>query len=221
MVKFERHPGLGDNGRKPKDGDVVDTTSGETVEDDTGGEDVETVDTPTTVTFRGKSDRVTITVDPETGLVTISNPAVTMTIDRNKTDRVELEDGTLAFDTDGAAGQAYRLYEAAFDRAPDPQGLGYWVRRLDEGGIDLEQLAELFLSSQEGQEVFAAEDDAAFVDQLYLNVLGREADPEGVAYWAQKLNEDFSKAELLAFFAEAEENVQNTAPVTDAGILFI
>ena len=43
-------------------------------------------------------------------------------------ERLEFADGTLAFDTNGNAGQAYRLYQAAFERTPDPVGVGYHVK---------------------------------------------------------------------------------------------
>jgi hypothetical protein len=39
----------------------------------------------------------------------------------------------VALDVDGAAGQAYRLYQAAFDRAPDKNGLGYWINGWIDG----------------------------------------------------------------------------------------
>ncbi|MEQ1890883.1 MAG: hypothetical protein ABL951_17165, partial [Alphaproteobacteria bacterium] len=50
-------------------------------------------------------------------------------------ERLQFSDGILAFDnlrTD-MAGKGYLLYRAAFDRAPDVEGLGYWVRELDRG----------------------------------------------------------------------------------------
>lgn len=47
-------------------------------------------------------------------------------------DRIEFLDGTYAFDVDGNAGQAYRLYQAAFDRTPDTSGLSHWIKAMDE-----------------------------------------------------------------------------------------
>jgi Ca2+-binding RTX toxin-like protein len=43
-------------------------------------------------------------------------------------ERLQFGDSVLAFDTvKGTPGQAYRLYQAAFDRTPDSAGLGYWI----------------------------------------------------------------------------------------------
>ena len=47
-------------------------------------------------------------------------------------ERLQFTDKTLAFDLDGNAGQAYRLYQAAFDRVPDQGGLGYWIDEMDQ-----------------------------------------------------------------------------------------
>ncbi len=52
-------------------------------------------------------------------------------------ERLQFNDGTLAFDTTGNAGQVYRLYKAALDRTPDQSGLGYWIKQLDAGKGDI------------------------------------------------------------------------------------
>src|SRR5690606_35606360 len=41
-------------------------------------------------------------------------------------ERISFSDKTIALDTAGTAGMAYRLYQAAFDRTPDQAGLSYW-----------------------------------------------------------------------------------------------
>ena len=38
-------------------------------------------------------------------------------------------------DTNGNAGQAYRLYQAAFERTPDPVGVGYHVNDIESNGL--------------------------------------------------------------------------------------
>ena len=64
-------------------------------------------------------------------------------------ERVGFEDGVLAFDTAGNAGQMYRLYQAAFARDPDAEGLGYWIKQLDAGNTNITAIADSFLYSPE------------------------------------------------------------------------
>ena len=87
-------------------------------------------------------------------------------------------DGNLTFDAHDHMAQAYRLYFSALDRAPDTLGLEYWSGRLD-AGASLEQVASGFVSSAEFQSKYGNLDNTAFVNQLYLNVLDRPADPGG------------------------------------------
>jgi len=46
-------------------------------------------------------------------------------------ERIQFTDGTLALDESGNAGQAYRLYQAAFGRTPDTPGLSHNLNLLD------------------------------------------------------------------------------------------
>jgi hypothetical protein len=59
----------------------------------------------------------------------------------------------LAFDTDGIAGQAYRIYKAAFNRTPDNDGLKFWIGELDKG-MSLLQAASGFVGSAEFNSVY-------------------------------------------------------------------
>ncbi|WP_099868076.1 DUF4214 domain-containing protein [Pararhizobium haloflavum] len=197
-------------------------------ESDTGSDEEPGDDEPSDdsgseiVVLPGKSKQVTITIDPETGARTIENPAVILVIEKNEKARLDFEDGTLDFDADGHAGKAYRLYEAAFDRDPDPAGLGFWVRHLEEGDGNFVAMAALFLKSEEFQGKFGAlEDDEAFVEMLYQNILDRAGEAEGIAYWAQQIGAGADRAAMLANFAEADENKENLASEIDAGIYYV
>ncbi len=76
------------------------------------------------------------------------------------------------------------LYHAAFGRAPDLAGLEYWAR----AGADIGAVAKLFLQSAEWQDgAGRALSDSAFVQALYQNALGRQADSGGLAFWLGKL----------------------------------
>jgi serralysin len=111
----------------------------------------------------------------------------------------------LAIDVDGHGGQAYRLYQAAFDRTPDAAGLGYQMSALD-AGLALRDVAANFIASPEFGRTYGALDDRAFVNQLYVNVLHRAADAGGLAYHTGRLAAGASRADVLVGFSESPEN---------------
>src|SRR5690606_14076800 len=105
-------------------------------------------------------------------------------------ERLQFDDGTLAFDFDGTAGQAYRLYQVAFDRAPDAEGLAFWIGFLDDGKIDLDAIADLFEASAEFIARYGGTDrvsNSTFIELLYQNALGRGSDAQGFAFWLNTL----------------------------------
>ena len=120
-------------------------------------------------------------------------------------ERLEFADGYLAFDTAGTAGQAYRLYQAAFNRTPDVAGLGYQLNALDEG-LALPEVAKNFIDSPEFSATYSALDDAHFVTQLYMNALHRGPEEAGLAYHVARLSAGASRADVLVGFSESPEN---------------
>lgn len=136
-------------------------------------------------------------------------------------ERIRFSDGAVALDLDGAAGQAYRLYQAAFDRAPDLGGLGYWINGLDHG-LTLTQVAGEFSKSKEFIDMYGANpSDAEFIDLLYQNVLHREPESGGFAYWMEVLGKQhLQREEVLAFFSESAENQAQVIGSIENGIGF-
>ena len=121
-------------------------------------------------------------------------------------ERLQFSDRSIGLDADGHGGQAYRLYQAAFNRAPDKVGLGYWMARLDQGD-SLKTAADAFLGSSEFQAGQGANSsDAAYINYLYKNVLHRDIDAEGAGYWLGKLAIGASRADLLVGFSDSAEN---------------
>lgn len=104
----------------------------------------------------------------------------------------------------------YRLYQAAFDRNPDAEDLGYWLDFLDRGVFDLDDIAGFFIDSVEFARLYGDPDtvtDADYVELLYLNVLDREPDQLGFDYWLERLNEGSAdQVDLLVLFSESVEN---------------
>lgn len=163
---------------------------------------------------------VETSIDGSNNELTITG-AISITVDLDVTQRIAFTDGFLGFDFQGNAGQAYRLYEAAFDRDPDQSGLGFWIRQLDNDTTDLNEIAKLFLDSDEFQATYGAVDDSEFVAQLYLNILGRSGDSDGVEFWTGQLEEGVAREVLLARFSESGENQTNVQVEISGGIFYV
>jgi hypothetical protein len=134
-------------------------------------------------------------------------------------EEVRFADGRLVFDAADPAAQVVRLYEAALDRLPDQGGLNFWIGAV-QNGQPLSSLASGFLASAEFQARFggAGSSNGAFVDQLYLNVLGRAGEAEGRQFWAGSLDRGTSRADVLAAFSESAENRAGTAALVQQGV---
>jgi hypothetical protein len=138
-------------------------------------------------------------------------------------ERVSFLEGTLLLDTGAGenAGMAYRIYQAAFNRTPDVDGLAYWLATLDSGAASLSAIADSFIHSPEFVQKYGTTEsvsNAEFVGRLYLHTLGRTADTVGFDYWVNRLDNDLTKGDLLAQFTESPENQQRVAAQIDNGI---
>ena len=127
----------------------------------------------------------------------------------------------LALDFDGHAGQAYRLYQAAFDRAPDDFGIGFWISRLDKG-VNLTDIANAFVGSAEFKTLYGANPtNAEIVDKFYHNVLHRAPDPQS-QFWVDVLDRKAATvADVLIGFSESAENVAALVGVQKTGISYL
>lgn len=140
----------------------------------------------------------------------------------SEVERLQFSDVGVAFDTAKGenAGQAYRLYKAAFDRVPDQPGLGYWINEFDKGAW-LTGVASSFIASPEFQAMYGANStDTNFVKLLYNHVLHRDPDLDGYGYWMRELDHGMSRGAVLASFSESQENIQQTAQIIANGIQY-
>jgi hypothetical protein len=100
-----------------------------------------------------------------------------------------------------------RMYDATFDRAPDQQGLSHW-KSMSQSGTSMHDIANQFINSQEAQALFGAQSNAQFVDGLYQQSLGREADAAGRTYWLGLLDQGKAdRAEVMFAFANSAEKL--------------
>lgn len=135
-------------------------------------------------------------------------------------ERVQFTDMNVAFDEVAAA--AYRLYQAAFDRKPDVQGLGFWIAHADLG-LSLRDTAWNFVASEEFRQKYGENlSDSGFITALYANVLHRAPDAEGFAFWGDALARGVvSRHVLLADFSESQENQIQVAGSIQNGIDYL
>jgi serralysin len=122
-------------------------------------------------------------------------------------ERILFSDTALAFDIDGIAGQAYRLYQAAFNRQPDLHGLGYWINYMEKG-LGLTDVSWCFQASTEFQSLYGTNvSNAQLLTLLYQNVLHRAPDAAGFDYWMNILDTgQQSRPQILICFSESPEN---------------
>lgn len=136
-------------------------------------------------------------------------------------ERLRFTDMSWALDIDGTAGKVYRLYQAAFDRVPDKVGVGFWMAKVDQG-MPMSQVLDAFIASAEFRTLYgAAPTHAELVARFYQNVLHREADPVGTAFWNKVLDEGRATvADVLSHFSESPENQQEVAKVIGNGFAY-
>ena len=137
------------------------------------------------------------------------------------TARLRFADVSVALEGDTIAGQAYRIYKAAFNRAPDSAGLGYWIGMMDRG-MSLSTVAAGFVDSAEFKSAYgAAPTNRQIVNNLYQNVLGRVGDPGGIVFWVGVLDQgNATVASVLASFSESAENKAALQDTIQSGIAY-
>lgn len=126
-----------------------------------------------------------------------------------------------------SAGGIFRLYQATFARQPDLDGLGYWIAQADKGQSAVE-MAERFTWSQEFQQLYRVSTNDQYltgsnldslISSMYRNVLGREADAGGLAYYVSVIqNQTKTVGRVLAEISDSNENYIATIGQIQNGI---
>lgn len=128
-------------------------------------------------------------------------------------------DGRLSFDTGASTTVVYRLYDAAFDRAPDVFGLADYARAIQEGRTTVQQILDVFAASAEFQARYGGLTNEQFVADMYRFSLNREPDGGAAVYINALNNGSATRAQILGIFSESQEH-QNAinAIVTSRGL---
>lgn len=173
-----------------------------------------------TMHYDGRRADYTVTIMPRRATVDSAADGYDNLID---VERLAFSDMSLALDTEAgaAAGRAYRLYRAAFDRVPDKEGLGFWIAmfglrlphlEIERGFIDSAEFSALY-----GQQ----SSDVHFVSKLYEHVLHRAPDGPGFDYWVTALEKGVKREDVLYQFSESKENIAQVIGAIQFGIEYL
>ena len=92
----------------------------------------------------------------------------------------------MAMTCDASGAHTARLYRTLFGRVADKQGLVYWVG-LRRAGLTGEEVAYWMTQGAEYHFLYQGLDDSEFLYAVYRNLLGRDADAAGHAYWLERV----------------------------------
>jgi hypothetical protein len=87
---------------------------------------------------------------------------------------------------EGSRNEAVLAYEELLGRQPDPQGLAFWTAFLRTGSVNT--LRFQHLASDEYFENTGGT-NRTYVEQLYRDLLDREIDPQGLAFYVGRLDD--------------------------------
>jgi murein DD-endopeptidase MepM/ murein hydrolase activator NlpD len=98
-----------------------------------------------------------------------------------------------------------RLYQAFYKRLPDTEGFNYWLAARRSGAWSLYRIAEQFARAPEFTRMYGSLSNSAYVDLVYRNVLGRDPDPQGKAYWVGELDKGVTRGRVMVGFSSSPE----------------
>lgn len=106
-------------------------------------------------------------------------------------------------------GELARLYQAFFDRLPDPAGMNFYLQQRATPRT-LVSIAEELATSTEFVQTYGSLSSRQFVERLYLNVFGRPGEPAGVDYWTGQLDQGRTQGDIVVGFSQSPEFVKLT-----------
>jgi Ca2+-binding RTX toxin-like protein len=104
------------------------------------------------------------------------------------------------------------LYVIYFNRAPDPAGLTFWQSQ----DVTIEEIAAQFGASPEAKALYpflqspTLGNPTAFINEIYQNAFGRDADEAGLEYWLGILEQDSSPESVAEFVLAVAQGAQGT-----------
>lgn len=105
-----------------------------------------------------------------------------------------------------------RLYNALLGRSGDNAGFLYWLQDVASGS-ELQDVAGNFAGSEEYLARFGAQSNEEFINQLYNNILSRNADQAGYDYWLAEIAREGNRDGMIVSFSESEEYINAQADI--------
>jgi hypothetical protein len=95
-------------------------------------------------------------------------------------------------------------YQKYLGRAPDANGLAYWLNQMQNQGLSDEHLEAGFIGSTEYIDNHGGV-GSGWVTGMYMNLLGRTPDATGLQYWLNQLDAGVATADIAYGFAASKE----------------
>ncbi len=115
--------------------------------------------------------------------------------------------------------QVQKMYVAYYGRPGDPGGLNWWAGKLENAGGALSEIIDNFGNSLEYVERFGSMDNAALINNIFVQLLGRDADTAGLDWYVGKLESgdpDWSLASIALRIADGvQEGTDDSALVAN------
>ncbi|WP_147041322.1 DUF4214 domain-containing protein, partial [Skermanella aerolata] len=114
-------------------------------------------------------------------------------------------EGTLVDFNTSEVATLVRLYGTMLGRLPDEAGINSFISH-HEAGLSLADIADVFVGSGEARQLHGDMTDEQYVDMLYREGLGREADEGGRAGWLNGLGSGaLDRGDILLSIADSAE----------------
>ncbi len=139
---------------------------------------------------------------------------------QNPDDVAEVAEAFMSSTEFGPRRPISRMYLAYLNRAPDQSGFDYWTPLLVSGSSSLLDISWGFANSREFELRYGNLSDGEFIALVYINVLGRQLDQEGYVYWYRELSKGLSRPEMMLYFAESQEFINNTTDFVDVTLVY-
>jgi hypothetical protein len=104
------------------------------------------------------------------------------------------------------------MYQAELGRVPDQAGLAFWVGKEDSGALTLAQISAAITGSAESQAFYGVTTGvatSASITQMYVNILGRQPEPNAVTSW---LGAGMTEAAIQQAIAGSPEAMARATP---------
>lgn len=91
-----------------------------------------------------------------------------------------------------------KLYVAYFNRPGDATGVAFWEAQLAANGGNVAAISTAFSGSSEYATLYAGQSNDQLVNNLYVNLFGRAAEPAGLTFWSLRISQGLDTIASIA-----------------------